>query len=209
MLLQGLLQYWGLYFSFSMNTSQDHAGIPSTSPDLAFALKLLRRSRTSASTDGMDVSRLLDQVFYALYLSRILVLYHFLDSLPSDLSESQAHKEWLYFQLSPPRTSAGVDIFTAVLEGVAGGDVDLLRVTAERKLTALGWRNHRWFSKSLIGTYEKEGFYVDALEEVHPPLYLVIDEIDMPASEGLKPRAARRVARRRAEVYSLLCRPGS
>lgn len=98
------------------------------------------------------------------------------------------------------------------MEGVAGGDVDDLRVIAERKLTALGWRNHRWFSQSLYGTDVEGvegGFFVDPLEEVHPPLYLVIDEIEMPAGEGFKPRAARRVARKRAEVYSLLCRPDS
>ncbi|EIM81133.1 uncharacterized protein STEHIDRAFT_172150 [Stereum hirsutum FP-91666 SS1] len=209
LLLQGLLQYWGLYFSFSTTSAQNQAGIPSTSPDLAFALKLLRRLRASAAAAGVDTSHLADKVFYALYLSRILVLYHFLDSLPSDISESQAHREWLYFQLAPPLTSAGVDIFTAVLEGVAGGDVDDLRTVAERRLSALGWRNHQWFSQSLYGSYVEGGFYVDPLEEVHPPLYLVIDEIEMPVSEGLKPRAARRVARKRAEVYSLLCRPDS
>ncbi|EIM81138.1 uncharacterized protein STEHIDRAFT_162130 [Stereum hirsutum FP-91666 SS1] len=211
LLLQGLLQYWGLYFSFSTTSAQNQAGIPSTSPDLAFALKLLRRLRASAAA-GVDTSHLVDKVFYALCLSRILVLYHFLDSLPSDVSESQAHREWLYFQLAPPRTSAGVDIFTAVLEGIAGGDVDDLRMIAERILSALGWRNHQWFTQSLYGTYAEGvegGFFVDHLEEVHPPLYLVVDEIEMPVSEGLKPRAARRAARMRAEVYSLLCRPDS
>lgn len=96
-----------------------------------------------------------------------------------------------------------------VLEGVLGGEVDDLRRGAECKLTGLGWRNHKWFSKSLTASYEDEGAYLDCREGELPPLYLVIDEIEMPVSEKSKPRVARRVARRRAEVYTLLCRPDS
>lgn len=86
-----------------------------------------------------------------------------------------------------------------------GGDVDDLRRSAECKLTGLGWRNHKWFSRSLTALYDKEGAWVDAREGDIPPFYLVVDEIEIPVGEASRPRAARRVARRRAEVYSLLC----
>lgn len=205
MLLQGLLQYWGLYFSFSATTSQGQASIPSTSPDLAFAIKLLRRSQTSRAAAGVDLAHSAEKLFYALYLSRILVLSQFLDSLPPDLSERQARKEWLYFQLVPPSTSAGVDIFTTVLKGVVGGDVEHLKMSAERKLSALGWRNHQWFSQSLIASYVEDGCYIDPVDQPLPPFYLAVDEIEMPASEVFTPRSAHRIARRRAEVYALLC----
>lgn len=175
------------------------------SADLAFAIKLLNSSSASTADSVTNVTR----IFYALYLARILVLRRFLDCLPSDLSEAQARKEWLYFQIAPPPISSGVDIFTAVFEAIAGGELKDLRRCADCTLTGLGWRNHKWFSKSFSTLYGREGAYVDVVEEGPPPLYIVVDEVEMPNSESQKPRTVRRAARRRAQVYSLLCQPHS
>lgn len=184
----------------------------SDSQDLAFALKHVTRLPKSKAdvqspSAGSPVGTDIDRLSRALYLSRVLVLYQFLDSLPSRLSETQARKEWLYFQLNPPRISDGIDVFSAVFRDVMGGEPADLQRAAECRLTALGWRNHKWFSKSLTADHVKQGPFVWTRKGTLPPFYLVIDEVTPPPStlNGRQTHPyARRVYRKRAAVYSLL-----
>lgn len=206
LLLQGLRHSWGFYFSFrTTSLPTNDASTPLVSQDLALALKHLEQSSATASAHGThDV----DQVFSALYLARILVLYQLLDSLPQSLSEDQARQEWLHFQLMPPRTAAGVDVFAAVFLRVVEGDAADLRRAAKCRLTALGWRNHKWFSKSFKAIYTGQGALVDLVKGSRPPLYLFVDEITVGRSSGsgAERRDVRRANRRRAAVHSLFSR---
>lgn len=173
------------------------------SPDLDLALRYLKRSSKAADApDG-------DRIFSALYLARILVLSQLLDSLPDSLSETQAREEWLHFQLNPPRTSSGDDIFSTVFSGIIEGDAADLRRAAECRLGALGWRNHKWFSRSLKASYTRKGAIVSPLDGKLPPFYLAVDEVTAgrPESIGVDTREVRRAYRRRAAVHTLFSRP--
>lgn len=137
--------------------------------------------------------------FYALYLTRIIVLSRFLDCLPRDIDIEFARTEWAVFQHAPPRLPNRDDVFSAVYRHVkrACSSVFDLKRTAEGRFNALFTRNRHLFHKKL---YHPSNYpmVLKALENslnVKFPFYLAIDEVEAPvyqnASSSRRPACSR------------------
>ncbi|EIM81174.1 uncharacterized protein STEHIDRAFT_142410 [Stereum hirsutum FP-91666 SS1] len=198
LLAQDLLQHWGFYFSFT-----SVATCP-VSKDLELAAKMLDM-RLTTSQPGDDKATIAQECFYALYLARVIVFSEFLDSLPDDLSEEQARKEWLYFQLAPPRASGDSedDVFATVFRAISTSDPEDIRKSAKGRMISAPWKHYKWFPKSII-VFQKQGDPLPLLDErTDPPLHLIIDEITPPGAESSEAYASRRARRFRELVYAL------
>lgn len=177
----GIGAYWGLYFAYSPNKTAEEARQSKLSQDLILAIEDLSTVVDTASHSPEATScraAMAERCFYALYLSRIVVLSKFLDCLPRDLHVRYARAEWASFQHSPPFTPDGDDIFSVVYRHITRArcsTVDLKR-TAEARFDALVWKNRQLFRDGR-GTL---------------PFYIVVDEIEaaVPQTTSSRRRSA-------------------
>ncbi|EIM85555.1 uncharacterized protein STEHIDRAFT_158186 [Stereum hirsutum FP-91666 SS1] len=183
-LVLGISAYWGLYFAYSPNKTAEEARKSKLSQDLILAIEDLSTVVDTASHSPEATScraAMAERCFYALYLSRIVVLSRFLDCLPRDLHVRYARAEWASFQHSPPCTTDGDDIFSVVYRHIMRtqcSTVDLKR-TAEARFDSLHWKNLQYFDDE-YGTL---------------PFYIVVDEIEaavpQTTSSGRRPACSR------------------
>lgn len=199
-LAQGLLHQWGFHFSYSTIRGTGPRKLPPTSQDLALALELFNAN--VASVEPKDRATIADRYYQALLLTRTVVLYQFLESLPHDLSADQVRKEWLYFQLSPPRTSPDTDIFASVFQALVAGSRENLRSCARSWMCSTTWRRFRWFPKSFL-VFDYSGTPIPSVNDgKQPPFYVVVDEV-VPSTIDDARLHSRRATRRRKAVCEL------
>lgn len=201
MLTQGLLRHWDFYFSYCAASAFSHVEPSPASQDSALALRLFEASVASAKPE--DRSAISQRCFYALYLTRIVVFSELLDSLPQDLSADQARKEWLYFQLCPPRTSPDSDIFGSVFQAISTGRSEDLRSCARSRMCTAAWRHFKWFGQSFVISRTSEKPFPMAKEGNQPLFHVVVDEVMPSATMSIKLRGGRHAARRRKAVCEL------
>lgn len=195
-LAQGLLHQWGFLFTYTAIRGLDSSKLPPISQDLALALKLFKSSTALAKPE--DHPAIADHYYQALLLSRNLVLYQFLESLPRDLSADQARKEWLFFQLRPPHTPDN-DLFVSVFRAVVSGSRENLRSRAKSWMSTTAWRHFRWFQKSFL-VYDCAGTPIPCVnpDAEQPSFHVVIDEVISPAIDGARLHSRRANKRRQA-----------
>lgn len=161
--------------------------------------------RLTTLQPGDDKATIAQECFYALYLARVIVFSEFLDSLPDDLSEEQARKEWLYFQLAPPRASGDSedDVFATVFRALSSSKPEDIRKSAKGRMISAPWKHYKWFPKSII-VFQNQGHRFPLLDErTDPPLHVIVDEITPPGAESSEVYASRRARRFRELVYAL------
>lgn len=161
--------------------------------------------RLTTSQPGDDKATIAQECFYALYLARVVVFSEFLDSLPDDISKEQARKEWLYFQLAPPRASGDSedDVFATVFRAISTSDPEDIRKSAKGRMISAPWKHYKWFPKS-IRVFQMEGEPLPLLDEdTDPPLHLIVDEITPHGAESSEAYASRRARRFQELVYAL------
>lgn len=191
--MSGLSVYWGFYFAYSPNKTVKEAQESNLSQDLILAIQQL-----GASVDTVDLgleavshrAAVAKRCFYALYLTRIVILSMFLDHLPRDLRVEYAQSQWAAFQRNPPRTSEGDDIFSVAYRHIAraqGSILDLKR-TAETRFDTLVARNQHLFNDESDATSI-------------PPFFLAVDEVEAPIFQS--PLSGRRPACTRLGVNAL------
>lgn len=185
-LLSGVSRYWGFYFAYSPNKTAEEARGINLSQDVILAIQHLGAEVDTAtlSSEAMNHrATLAKHCFYALYLTRIIVLSRFLDCLPRDSKVQFARSAWAAFQRDPPRTAEGDDVFSMVYRHVtkARGSIADLKRTAETRFDSLVYRNQHLFG-------EED-------DPSNPPFYLAIDEVEAPvpqnASSGRRPACSR------------------
>lgn len=92
----GLGTYWGFYFAYSPNKTDEEARRSSLSQDLILATQDLGAAMDTA-VHGVDTESnrvaMAQRSFYALYLARILVFSRFLDCIPREGDERTARVE--------------------------------------------------------------------------------------------------------------------
>ncbi|EIM79039.1 uncharacterized protein STEHIDRAFT_173254 [Stereum hirsutum FP-91666 SS1] len=180
-LVTGVGTHWGFYFAYSPNKTTEEVCKSNLSQDLLLATQELGATVDTASLSPEAIScrtAAAERCFYALYLTRIIVLSRFLEFLPKDLDDGYHHACWAVFQRNPPRTSEGDDVFSVVYRQVARarGSIAELRRTAETRFETLVERNKRLFVR------------LNARGARYPPrfpFYLAVDEVEAPTSPNL------------------------
>ncbi|EIM85539.1 uncharacterized protein STEHIDRAFT_158169 [Stereum hirsutum FP-91666 SS1] len=168
-LLRELSAYWGFYFAYSPNKTAEEARASQMSQDLILATQELGSIMGTATRSHEPESyhtALAHRCFYALYLTRIIVLSRFLECLPRDIDSEYARAGWAVFQHAPPRMPDGDDVFSATYRHVtrARGSVFDLRRTVKARFRALAKSNRRLSIKL--------------------PFHLAVDEVEAPISRN-------------------------
>lgn len=179
-LVTGVGTHWGFYFAYSPNKTAEEVCKSNLSQDLFLATQELGATVDTAILSPEAISRrtaAAERCFYALYLTRIIVLSRFLEFLPKDLPDGYHHACWAVFQQNPPRTSDGDDVFSVVYRHVARarGSIAELKRTAETRFDTLVERSPGFFFK-----LHEWGRYPPRF-----PFYLAVDEVEAPISPHL------------------------
>ncbi|EIM78983.1 uncharacterized protein STEHIDRAFT_126666 [Stereum hirsutum FP-91666 SS1] len=169
-LVTGVGTHWGFYFAYSPNKTAEEVRKSNLSQDLLLATQELGATVDTASLSPEAISRrtaAAERCFYALYLTRIIVLSRFLEFLHIDPDDGYHHACWAVFQQNPPRTSDGDDVFSVVYRHVARarGSIAELKRTAETRFETLVERRARYPPRF--------------------PFYLAVDEVEAPTSPNL------------------------
>lgn len=186
-LLRELGAHWGFYFAYSPNKTAEEARASQMSQDLILATQELGSIMDTATRSHKTESyhtALAHRCFYALYLTRIIVLSRFLECFPRDIDLEYARAGWAVFQHAPPRMPDGDDVFSAAYRHVtrARGSVFDLRRTVKARVRALAKSNRRLSIKL--------------------PFDLAVDEVEATISQN--PSSSHRPACSRLSVSALL-----
>lgn len=176
-LLQGLSRQFGFYFAYSPNKTAEEARKSNLSQDLILAIQELGTAMDTATHSLETIphyTTVAKRCFYALYLTRIIVLSKFLDCIPLDVDSVFVPAEWALFQHGPPRISDGDDVFCTVYRHVmrACGSVFDLKRTAQARFNNLVKSNKRFFSQNrTIQARELPFYLVPVVDEVEAPIF--------------------------------------